>query len=60
VRTSGSAPVVVGLTGLRGTCDRMTGQIVLRAAKPDPNAQGPQTIATPFTASRVSGSGPRC
>jgi hypothetical protein len=44
---------------LRGTCDRMTGKVTLTAAKADPSAQV-QSMAAPFVAKRVPGSGPRC
>jgi hypothetical protein len=59
-RRSGSGPVILSLTGLRGSCDQMTGWIVLRAAQPDPNAEGPSSLSAAFAAVRASGSGPRC
>jgi hypothetical protein len=59
-RQSGSGPVILSLTGLRGTCDRMTGRIVLRSARQSPNAEAPSSLSTPFAAMRVSGPGPRC
>ena len=52
--------VVNTFGALRGTCDRMTGKITLTAGKPDPSAQGPQSISAPFVATRTPGSGPRC
>jgi hypothetical protein len=54
---SAAGQVVVAFARLRGTCDRMAGQLVMRAA--DQSASG-DTINSPFVATRVKGSGPRC
>jgi hypothetical protein len=55
---SGAAPVIYTFTGLRGTCSRMVGRIVLGSTKPQPAGQGPSTVSAPFVATRTSG--PAC
>ena len=55
-----SGAVVNTFARLRGTCARMTGKIVLTAAKPDPSSTGPDSVSAPFVATRLAGSGPAC
>lgn len=57
---TGSGAVINTFTGLHGTCDRMTGRIVLRGADEQPSTGGPNSVSAPFTATRRAGSGPGC
>lgn len=59
-RQTASGPVINAFVGLRGTCARMTGKIVLRAADADPGSQAPDDVSAPFVAARTAGSGPAC
>jgi len=56
---TGSSVVIYTFTGLRGTCDRMTGQIVRRLAEV-PAGTDTSSTSAPFVATRAAGSGPRC
>jgi hypothetical protein len=56
-RQTGAGQIKLNLSSLRGTCDRMTGKLVLAAATA---SASDQTLPLAFTARRVPGSGPRC